>query len=215
MVSDYFIHVIRGECLIPCFGRIWSLRQMVDVPCSVHFEEGLILVLVGYGLWGVSHDNHRHCKQDVLILVLVGYGLWEQSDFYDILNHLNVLILVLVGYGLWASRSAVKSRLHKSLNPCFGGIWSLKGRASARHGASHQHRLNPCFGGIWSLRVIYCRGRLVSTRVLILVLVGYGLWVMIWKSKSSRKRRLNPCFGGIWSLREEVVLNFKEFVLWS
>ena len=35
--------------------------------------------------------------------------------------------------------------------------------------------LNPCFGGIWSLRAIYVDPNNGKPLVLILVLVGYGL----------------------------------------
>jgi len=60
------------------------------------------------------------------------------------------------------------------LNPCFGGIWSLR-KMKEMKWYSIVGCLNPCFGGIWSLSA-----------------VGFA--------NSTLQKSLNPCFGGIWSL---------------
>ena len=43
--------------------------------------------------------------------------------------------------------------------------------------------------------------RLRHPRVLILVLVEYGLWASKWTELSALQSGLNPCFSGIWSVR--------------
>ena len=60
-----------------------------------------------------------------------------------------------------------------SLNPCFGGIWSLRQKRKSQQ--VYMLSLNPCFGGIWSLSGIINNTRQTRMPVLILVLVGYGL----------------------------------------
>ena len=77
--------------------------------------------------------------------------------------------------GIWSLRTRQSPiTLDNGLNPCFGGIWSL--RAPSGHRLKVQSRcLNPCFGGIWSLRMLGRLKMLNTKQVLILVLVGYGL----------------------------------------
>ena len=67
----------------------------------------------------------------------------------------------------------ILNMLKVCLNPCFGGIWSLSWD-NTEFLAKEFISLNPCFGGIWSLRMRSSASS-VSRRVLILVLVGYGL----------------------------------------
>ena len=185
----------------------------------------LILVLVGYGLWVEEQIRKEEEEEDVLILVLVGYGLWGNAANHCRTKESRVLILVLVGYGLWAKDCGKMRPGQKSLNPCFGGIWSLR---KNQHGDGEQICLNPCFGGIWSLRATFEILELEEKDVLILVLVGYGLWVNtvveimhslcvlilvlvgygLWDRHKNygyhnQRHRLNPCFGGIWSLRRK------------
>ena len=87
----------------------------------------------------------------------------------------------------------------ESLNPCFGGIWSL---SIIRLVARHQEKkgLNPCFGGIWSLR--QKKFIAVPKRTRLNPCFG-GIWSLSAKQECLNIRRnkcLNPCFGGIWSL---------------
>ena len=62
-----------------------------------------------------------------------------------------------------------------------------------------QQCLNPCSNGIWSLTIAKMFYATVP-RVLILVLMEYGLWLntrgVLWLDSY----RLNPCSNGIWSL---------------
>ena len=161
--------------LNPCFGGIWSLRQQVAAQMSKILHV-LILVLVGYGLWDLQHQIQRRPTPLVLILVLVGYGLW-----------------VLIQWNL-------QVKTLRSLNPCFGGIWSLSITSQA-HLRQKSISLNPCFGGIWSLRALQLPSD-SQWLVWILVLVGYGLWELTQQPPiAMRWKSLNPCFGGIWSLR--------------
>ena len=140
-----YVMILRVR-LNPCFGGIWSLRpSWFGVPVCIWAV--LILVLVGYGLWAKKVYRRSKKNASVLILVLVGYGLWgNRTTAYEKLAR-KVLILVLVGYGLWVSGNSLDrwswevlilvlvgyglwvhmfyNSYSKSLNPCFGGIWSL------------------------------------------------------------------------------------------
>ena len=85
-----------------------------------------------------------------------------------------VLILVLMEYGLWHTENRNYLTVQFGLNPCSNGIWSLTCGQSASIGIDTPC-LNPCSNGIWSLTVRhYCGG--VASKVLILVLMEYGLW---------------------------------------
>ena len=69
-----------------------------------------------------------------------------------------------------------------------------------RYGSTmDQQCLNPCSNGIWSLTIAKMFYATVP-RVLILVLMEYGLWLntrgVLWLDSY----RLNPCSNGIWSL---------------
>ena len=62
--------------------------------------------------------------------------------------------------------------------------------------------LNPCFNGIWSARIKDFASKNWSTRVLILVLMEYGLRALMGHLLDSKPIAcLNPCFNGIWSAR--------------
>ena len=61
-------------------------------------------------------------------------------------------------------------------------------------------RLNPCSNGIWSLTCHSRDDQRRSRRVLILVLMEYGLWPMPLDSPPLDWDCLNPCSNGIWSL---------------
>ena len=62
-------------------------------------------------------------------------------------------------------------------------------------------RLNPCFNGIWSASFRVAPRR-PNSRVLILVLMEYGLRVWHLKGSMMIMECLNPCFNGIWSARQ-------------
>ena len=64
-----------------------------------------------------------------------------------------------------------------SLNPCFGGCWSLTVIITGSQAL--YSCLNPCFGGCWSLTSVY------------------------HQLTSVHRKSLNPCFGGCWSLTNE------------
>ena len=135
-------------------------------------------------------------KCRVLILVLMEYGLWLITRMVAATVD-EVLILVLMEYGLWLLWQLFITWHRIRLNPCSNGIWSLTGFFWVFRPAFWG--LNPCSNGIWSLTAL---GALIGIgcRVLILVLMEYGLWHIITGVKNLPWLRLNPCSNGIWSL---------------
>ena len=134
--------------LNPCFGGIWSLRKLQSANVPQHVIV-LILVLVGYGLWDHAKENIRTWAALVLILVLVGYGLWGICAGMG-WNSTLVLILVLVGYGLWVPehRARAYTKMVLILVLVGYGLWGTNTMANT---VTTIKSLNPCFGGIWSL----------------------------------------------------------------
>ena len=59
--------------------------------------------------------------------------------------------------------------------------------------------LNPCFVGIWSCREKHMNILFMNFKVLILVLLGYGLVGLVQEFNFLVNTCLNPCFVGIWS----------------
>ena len=88
--------------------------------------------------------------------------------------------------------------MHLSLNPCSNGIWSLTHNfTSGNHYVKAS--LNPCSNGIWSL-TLHSKQHFCTYRVLILVLMEYGLWHWQGLPYLNPPFCLNPCSNGIWSL---------------
>ncbi len=114
-----------------------------------------------------------------------------------------VLILVLVGYGLWVNElRVISNRKEECLNPCFGGIWSLRLSTKMVNKIKDICRLNPCFGGIWSLSSCIFKQKPIKRRSLNPCFGGiWSLSLLISSKKMRTIKSLNPCFGGIWSLR--------------
>ena len=138
----------------------WSKRKSCLNPCS-------------NGIWSLTRQACGIVKRwsHVLILVLMEYGLWHRTLDVKV-SASRVLILVLMEYGLWPS--IVKNHvLAVGLNPCSNGIWSLTGDGRAVFVESEG--LNPCSNGIWSLTIVE---KFIDdhNKVLILVLMEYGLW---------------------------------------
>ena len=107
----------------------------------------------------------------VLILVLMEYGLWRGIYEWETKGS-TVLILVLMEYGLWQTIRQAREICSVGLNPCSNGIWSL---TVPRMRDPRLAGLNPCSNGIWSLTAVTALPP-KPNRVLILVLMEYGLW---------------------------------------
>ena len=173
-----------------------------------------------YGLWP-PHAAWDHCICLVLILVLMEYGLWLSGDA-DKGGEQQVLILVLMEYGLWRNPSWLYFFQCYRLNPCSNGIWSLTNNLLAE--TLHASCLNPCSNGIWSLTSEDRVGCVYQCRVLILVLMEYGLWLWVKQPSISLTDSLNPCSNGIWSLTKVnntvssvshvLILVLMEYGLW-
>ena len=86
-----------------------------------------------------------------------------------------VLILVLMEYGLGQGLNIPANREGGCLNPCFNGIWS-RTMSKPLSNQPMTQCLNPCFNGIWSRTdKVSLLHQQLPTRVLILVLMEYGL----------------------------------------
>ena len=197
MVSDVVrvLAAARRLCLNPCSNGIWSLtlgtgygsRAYRLNPCS-------------NGIWSLTETSL--CKYTekrlVLILVLMEYGLW-----HGIMGVVDLVAECLnpCSNGIWSltSRAYSWDCSDSSLNPCSNGIWSLTFELGTW--CCIDIGLNPCSNGIWSLT---CReeGNPQDDRVLILVLMEYGLWPKYEKEEDESTSCLNPCSNGIWSLTQ-------------
>ena len=132
----------------------------------------LILVLMEYGLW--------QARKSTIVFVPPGLnpcsnGIWSltpQSTPSTFIGKI-VLILVLMEYGLWLIYCATIIFSSISLNPCSNGIWSLTLIGITKW--KIKICLNPCSNGIWSLTSLTSHNSRYD-RVLILVLMEYGLW---------------------------------------
>ena len=79
--------------------------------------------------------------------------------------------------GIWSltPRSLLRAlTIVLSLNPCSNGIWSLTTHRTAVS-CSLTLGLNPCSNGIWSLTLDWSEAESEIRKVLILVLMEYGL----------------------------------------
>ena len=104
--------------------------------------------------------------------------------------------------GIWSLTPELQHQevyWYQGLNPCSNGIWSLTICGKTIRQAKES--LNPCSNGIWSLtarnRPPPCERHV---RVLILVLMEYGLWPGNGRRWLNGRLSLNPCSNGIWSL---------------
>ena len=109
----------------------------------------------------------------VLILVLMEYGLWQKLSVRTVFGSLG---LNPCSNGIWSLTMVITNGGKKlwRLNPCSNGIWSLTEYISKRR--EDIRGLNPCSNGIWSL-TYQPWGWGTCHRVLILVLMEYGLWL--------------------------------------
>ena len=164
--------------------------------------------------------RYQGSNPHVLILVLMEYGLW----LFDVGCKLTTdLGLNPCSNGIWSLTTLSPTSNWKSgrLNPCSNGIWSLTEMSKAQ--ASAIAGLNPCSNGIWSLTKFnwfWYSGN----RVLILVLMEYGLWRTIPSRTTQEGLCLNPCSNGIWSLTTHcrimqedwlvLILVLMEYGLW-
>ena len=110
------------------------------------------------------------------------YGLRDRSSKRFCVWLRKVLILVLMEYGLRDQKRYHRDETEWSLNPCFNGIWSAS-PFPLLEDCILWDSLNPCFNGIWSASPSFYP-IWISFRVLILVLMEYGLRVLEEVQKS-------------------------------
>ena len=137
----------------------------------------LILVLMEYGLWPdtlLLENKHRICLNPC------SNGIWSLT-WSMCPPERRLFCLNPCSNGIWSLTLTTTKTLLPSfrLNPCSNGIWSLAWGKRGR-GNHDTSSLNPCSNGIWSLtKNCYTSSKLTSP-VLILVLMEYGLWLVSW-----------------------------------
>ena len=126
------------------------------------------------GIWSLTLIA-AICSSDIVGLNPCSNGIWSLTDE----GNGNTVVLT------------------HSLNPCSNGIWSLTAICSSDI-VARSLGLNPCSNGIWSLTYV-CNLLAWAVKVLILVLMEYGLWQRS-RDQGRAYPGLNPCSNGIWSL---------------
>ena len=153
MVSDRFLKICSwcwGSRLNPCCAGLWSLTNFLQ--------------------------NKNCSNRKVLILVVLDYGLWLCFLKRIRTMRVTVLILVVLDYGLWLIIPQQNDPDNPRLNPCCAGLWSLTDK-EVRLRWELLKSLNPCCAGLWSLTLRLRSNRGPWSRVLILVVLDYGLWL--------------------------------------
>ena len=101
-------------------------------------------------------------------------------------------------YGLGLKKVTAMKKLSLGLNPCYNGIWS-RTRNQNTYNDYLQNSLNPCYNGIWSRTKKLTDEEKKARRVLILVIMEYGLGPGTTEPRRPPRTCLNPCYNGIWS----------------
>ncbi len=86
--------------------------------------------------------------------------------------------------GIWSQTSKIWKRVISCLNPCCNGIWSQT-KLRTKLFIDGVDSLNPCCNGIWSQTLVDFIP--VIIKVLILVVMEYGLRQMILSTTGGRK----------------------------